>query len=312
MRKLFNNMKKVKFALLGVLGIFLLKGAYAQQIPQYTQYMFNNFISNPAVAGTNNFYQIQLNNRYQWVGINDAPQTVSTSVFGPHSKKDMGFGASIYMDITGPTSKLGLMGSYAYNMQINRNMRISGGISFGLMQYKVDGSKLTLGENLDSSLPIDPAILGSTKSVFTPDASIGFYLYASDFFAGLSAHQLFGQRLKLYPDPIGINKLKQHILASGGYIWNLNRYYRIEPAILIKYMFNSPLQVELNGKVTYRKQMWGGLSYRYNDGMAILIGYNYKNRYLFGLSYDYSFTSLGHYQVGTYEIMIGYMFDKIK
>jgi type IX secretion system PorP/SprF family membrane protein len=197
-------------------------------------------------------------------------------------------------------------------MQINRTMRISGGISFGLMQYKVDGSKLTLGENLDNSQPSDPAILASTKSVFTPDASIGVYLWSLDFMVGVAAHQLFGQKLSLYPDPIGINKLKQHILISGGYIWNLNRYYKVEPTVLIKYMFNSPMQVEVNGKITYKKQMWGGLSYRYNDGMAMMIGYNYKNRYLFGLSYDYSFTSLGHYQVGTIEIMIGYIFDKIK
>lgn len=312
MNKVMRMFKKLVLLFLVSMGLLITNSSLAQQIPQYTQYMFNNFITNPGVAGTNNFYQMKLNNRYQWTGINDAPQTFSMSVFGPHSKKDMGFGASAYMDVTGPTSKLGLMGSYAYNIRINADMRISGGLSFGFMQYKVDGSKLTLGENFNPSQPVDPAILQSTKSVFTPDASIGFYLYSRIYFVGLSMHQLFGQKLKLYPDPIDDNRLRQHIMLSGSYRVALTREYELEPALLLKYMFSSPMQVEVNAKVTYRRQVWGGLSYRYNDGMALLIGYNHKNKYQFGYSFDWSLTTIGHYQSGTHEIMIGYMFDKIK
>jgi type IX secretion system PorP/SprF family membrane protein len=272
--------------------------------------MFNNYLTNPAVAGTNNFYQMKVNGRYQWIGINDAPQTVSMSMYGPHQDKSMGWGGYLYNDVTGPTSKLGIMGSYAYNMSINSDIRVSGGLSFGFLQYKVDGSKLSLGENADYSS--DPAIFKSTQSAFTPDATIGFYLYSSQYFVGISAHQLFGQRLKLYSDPIGVNRLRQHILVSGSYMIALNRDYQIEPGLLLKYMFKSPFQFELNGKVTYRKQMWGGLSYRFKDSFSILIGYNYKKKYLFGYSFDYSYTGIRQYQAGSHEIMVGYLFDKIK
>jgi len=302
-------MKRILAAALCVIAIFFSQTSVAQQIPQFTQYMFNNYLSNPAVAGTYNYYQIRLNNRYQWVGMNDAPQTNSISFFGPLSKKDMGWGGYVYTDITGPTSKMGLMGSYSYNMPLNDDFRISGGLSFGLMQYKVDGSKLNLGENPD---PSDPAIFKTSNSTFTPDASIGFYLYNSDYQVGISAHQLFGQKLKLYPDPIGTNRLKQHLLLSGSAMYSLSKDYRIEPAILLKYMFRSPFQFELNAKVTYKSQMWGGLSYRFKDAISILIGYNYKKKYMIGYSYDYSYTGIRKYQSGTHEIMIGYLFDKIK
>lgn len=310
MKKTILHAKRIIFTILFIVGLLFIKTVNAQQIPQFTQYMFNNYLSNPAVAGSYNYYQIRVNNRYQWIGVNDAPQTNSVSLFGPLSKKDMGWGSYIYQDVTGPTSRMGLMGSYAYNMAISDEYRISGGLSFGFMQYKVDGSKLTLGDNYDGTT--DDAIFKSTQSVFTPDASIGFYFWSSLYQVGISAHQLFGQKLKLNNDATPANRLKQHLMMSGSARFILNKRYDIEPALLIKYMFKSPMQFELNVKSTYKGQMWGGFSFRYNDAIAILIGYNYKKRYIIGYSYDYSYTGIRKYQSGTHEIMIGYLFDKIK
>ncbi len=286
----------------------------SQQIPHYSQYMFNNYLTNPAVAGTLNHYQMRLNNRYQWVGLNDAPYTVNMSFYGPFTKHDMGWGGYFSNDVTGPTSRTSIMGTYAYNMQVSQSgMRISGGISFGMMIYKLDGSKLTLGEEPDPMY--DPAIIQATKSVFTPDASVGFYLCSTSFNVGLSAHQLFGQKLKFYPEPIGVNRLKQHIMLSGGYWVNLNRYMELETSAIIKYMFASPMQFELNGKISYRQkeyQFWGGLSLRWKDAVSALVGINWNRKFMFGYSFDWSLLGISKYNSGSHEIMLGYMFDKIK
>src|ERR1035437_3576786 len=88
---------------------------FSQQEPQYTLYMLNPFLTNPALAGTNNYYQIRTNHRFQWTGLKDAPITNSISAYGPHSTKSMGYGGTIYNDITGPTSRTGINGVYAYN-----------------------------------------------------------------------------------------------------------------------------------------------------------------------------------------------------
>ena len=160
-------MKKV---IIAAAAIILLSGlsSSAQQLPQFTQYMFNTYLINPAVSGTHNYYQMRYNNRFQWVGVTDAPQTYSISAYGPHGSKDMGFGGNLYHDITGPTSRTGGLFSYSYNMQISENgMRVSGGISLGFMMFRADGSKYEYG---DAIVINDPAINLSTKSVFTPDA----------------------------------------------------------------------------------------------------------------------------------------------
>lgn len=312
---IISNVKRgLPYVLILVLGIAVALPAKSQQIPQYTQYMFNNFLFNPAVAGTFKHYQMLLNNRYQWVGINDAPYTVSMSFYGPFEKRDMGWGVNIGNDATGPTSRTNVMGTYAYNMQVGGSgMRISGGISLGMLLYRLDGSKLDPGE--DPYPGFDPAIPQTTTTKFTPDASVGFYLWSSSFNVGLSAHQLFGQRLKFYPEPIEDNRLKQHYMLSGGYWVNLNRYTQIETALLLKYMISSPMQVEWNGKLEYRQKtyrLWGGLSLRWKDGVSILVGSTLKNKYMFGYSFDWSLLGISKYNSGSHEIMVGYMFDKIK
>jgi len=285
-----------------------------QQVPHFTQFMFNPYLYNPAIAGTLNHYQIRGNNRNQWVGIDDAPFSVSASVYGPFTKHDMGWGAYITNDVTGPTAKTNIMGTYAYNMMINQSgLRISGGISFGAMLYRLDGTKLNLGEEPDPRS--DPAIIQATKTIVSPDASVGFYLYSTSFNVGLAAHQLFGQRLNFYPEPIGTSRLKQHILLSGGYWVNLNRNMDIETSALIKYMFGSPMQFELNGKFSYIQKdysLWGGLSLRWKDAMAIMIGVTWQKRYMFGYSFDWSLLGIKKYNSGSHEVMIGYNFDKLK
>ena len=277
-------MKKVLIPAL-VLACISLFGhrAKSQQLPQFTQYMFNTYILNPAVGGTHNYYQIRYNNRFQWVGVTDAPQTYNLSAYGPHATKDMGFGANLYHDVTGPTSRTGGLFSYSYNMQITPGgMRASGGISLGFLMFRADGSKFVFGDGFNMN---DPAIFQSTKSVFTPDASLGVMFYSTMYFFGFSTHQLFGQRLyrsqltKIVGDEpeeyYGVNRLKQHFMLTGGMLYPLNRDLELEPSVLIKYMYTSPFQVDVNVKATYRKQFWGGLSFRWQDGISALFGYNY-------------------------------------
>jgi len=80
-------------------------GLHGQQLPQYTQYMFNDFVINPAIAGVHDFYQIRTNHRFQWVGLLDPPLTNSIAFYGPHANLDMGYGGYVYNDVTGPTSR---------------------------------------------------------------------------------------------------------------------------------------------------------------------------------------------------------------
>ena len=301
----------------------------AQQIPQYTHYMFNSYLINPAEAGTHNFYQIRSTNRYQWVGVRDAPQTYSISAYGPHAEKSMGFGGAFSMDITGPSHRMGGSATYGYNMQLNRDMRISGGVSLGFIMFRVDGTKLSLGDAATGYN--DPAIFSNSKSKFTPDASLGVYLYSMHYIVGLSAHQLFGQTLFRTEtnrrddygdiivddegDPLnyyGINRLRQHLMLNGGYILPINRDWTVKPSALIKYMIGAPLQVDINARAVFQNMAWFGATARLLDGFALLFGYEHEGKIMIGYSFDFSLTGIRRHHGGSHEVMIGYKFDKLK
>ena len=140
---------KILFSILFVVSDFLGK---SQQIQHYSQYFLNDYAMNSAIAGLEPYYQARVNNRYQWVGIVDAPKTFVLSLYGPDRKRDLGYGGYVFSDVTGPTSRTGLYGSYSYIMTIKGTKKLSMSLSAGLLQYKIDGSKITLHDEGDPSL----------------------------------------------------------------------------------------------------------------------------------------------------------------
>lgn len=302
---MLDNMRKILF----ITAFLILCGHFemaAQQVPHYTQFMFNSYAINPAIAGTHNYYQIRLNSRFQWVGITDSPQTNSLSVYGPHALKDMGFGGHLYTDVTGPSSRTGVYGSYAYNLVLNDLMRLSMGLSFGFIQNKIDGTQITM---LD---PSDQAILGNSANAFVPDASFGLFLYSTDFHVGFSVSQLFNNKLNFYDGQVGINKLKSHFYLTGGYKYRINHDFAVEPSIIIKGTTPVPIQVDFNVRGLYQEMIWLGLSIRSQDAFSILLGYMHENKFVFGYSYDMSVSDIRKFNSGSHEILLGMRFNAIK
>ena len=69
-------MKKLAFILI---LIAIWQVAAAQQLPIYSQYLYNKFLINPAHAGSDGYTSINLTAREQWVGYSGAPRTYSLS-----------------------------------------------------------------------------------------------------------------------------------------------------------------------------------------------------------------------------------------
>lgn len=287
-------------------GSLVILRTSAQQTPIYTQYMFNKLIYNPAVAGVDPYYQIRSDHRFQWIGMQDPPMTNALSIYGPHASMDMGYGGYLYHDRTGPTSKTGLTGTYAYNIGVTDNIHLSMGVSLGIIQYRVDGTQITVKDIMDQALQ------GAVYSSYVPDANIGLYMYAENYYAGFSTCQLINTKLKLYDQSTGLNKLKCHFYLTGGYMYEINSNFKVEPSILIKGTAPLLIQMDFNARVIYQDRGWLGLSVRTKDALSILLGYIHENMINIGYSYDFTLTDLRKYNSGTHEIMIGYRFNDIK
>jgi type IX secretion system PorP/SprF family membrane protein len=279
--------------------------SFAQQDPLSTMFMTNPFALNPALAGTNNYFQVISSNRFQWVGFTDAPITNSMSLYGPLEKYPMGWGATIKYDVTSPTSRGTIHGSYSYQYNINEDMNISAGLNIGIMQYKIDQSKITMHDEGDP-------IINNKENYYIPDANIGFYFWSATYNAGLVITHVLNNKINIGAEPSGDSRLKPHFYLTGGYKYYYNREWAFEPGLVLKKVWPAPFQLDFNIRAWYRNMMWTGLSYRTQEAISIMVGYIWDRKISIGYSYDLVLNPLGAHNFGSHEIMLGYRFNDIK
>jgi type IX secretion system PorP/SprF family membrane protein len=316
--------------------------SFAQQRPYYTQYILNNFIINPAIAGIENYWDVKASHREQWVGLDGAPVTSYLTIQGPLSKNTMsrenatsirpegenprgrtymegyqstdphhGIGLTFLNDRTGPLNRFALTGTYAYHLPLNERTSIGAGASIGIQNLSLKTTQLDFG----TAYPVDP-VVGSNSLINTirPDISLGVWVYNARWFAGLSLQQIVPEKVgfntgKLGGDSITVigGKLVPHIFLQAGYKFMLGEDISFLPSIMAKYVNPVPLSVDVNAKFQYRDLLWVGGSIRPKDGFAAMIGVNISNSINIGYSYDITNSRLNTVSNGTHEFLIGFL-----
>lgn len=281
----------------------------AQQLPHYSNYMLNSYVMNPGFGGSTTYFEGMSNIRYQWVGITDAPRTYMLSVNGPLKFANVGVGGTVFTDIVGPTRRTGFSLSYAYHLKVTDDIKVGMGLSAGLLQFMVDGSKITLYDQNDV------AMTNGVQSVLVPDFGLGFYAYPADkkWYAGISVPQVTQNKIKFFDYTTStMSKLATHFYGIGGYRFDINDDIKIEPSLCLKYVKPAPLQFDLGVKATYKEKFWLGAAYRHKDAVAAMLGYVFQENLTFAYAYDFTTTDIKKYSNGTHELVIGVRFHNNK
>ncbi|MAW31604.1 MAG: hypothetical protein CMD15_06990 [Flavobacteriales bacterium] len=298
-------MKRI-FGLL--LSICFCVSMYAQQLPQISQYMNNNYAINPAIAGMYDYYQVNTTIRNQWVGVNDAPRTNLISIYGRHNK-NIGLGGIIYNDVTGPTSRIGSAVSYTYKLSLNKKIDLSFALQGGFTQFKII-------KDLQTEHVNDPLLQGGDVVRTLPDATFGINLSGSNWYFGAALPQLLSSELNLMDDDVAKlydqyssdGKLARHIYILGSYKHKINSLLSLEPNIFVKAVEGAATQVDFGVKTQYKDLVWFGANYQLNNdlsSLAVLLGYNINNRFNIGYSYGLPTSSYSSYYSGSHEFMLG-------
>jgi type IX secretion system PorP/SprF family membrane protein len=273
----------------------------AQQLPMYSQYLTNDFILNPAIAGSKLYFPIQINSRTQWSGLGTiAPKTNTLSYHMPLAYDAIGIGAIIMQDETGPYSQIGVSLSFAYHIQLDEDdvTRLSLGLSSLMTQHTLNQDDLTFHNP-------DPEFQGSYSKI-VPDASFGAYLYSRNFSLSASAHQLFESTFKeSVQDIFGDNSQVRHYFAHASYRIDIHSDLAIEPSLLVKSTEVSPTQLDINARVIIDNNYWAGLSLRSSESLVVLAGLNMGSLFL-SYSYDYGISSLSSVASSSHEISLGF------
>ncbi len=287
-----------KFTALAILIITLITNLQSQQIPHLSQYNLNLYAINPAATGFNDMLPLSFSFRKLWAGINKSP---SIQYLSGHMKvaDHMGAGAKIFNCQAGFLRKSGLEATYSYHINIDKNeTKLSFGVSALLYQFFLNKSELKTEETNDE-------VFMGTDKMIVPDANFGMYLYGENFFAGLSIPQLFNRSIDLQTDRVLQQKQVRHYYLHGGYNYEINTLFKLEPSLLLKFVEVGLFQADINAYLTYLDMVSFGLSYRTED--AIVIQFAYKNTdLLIGYSFDLTLSGLKTQTFGSHEIVLMY------
>lgn len=295
-----------------LLAVFVTFFANAQQEPNFTQHMFYSMTFNPGVAGNDNAICALGANRYQWAGFKDqdgnhvAPETFFINVNAPLRVLRGGLSAQVTQDKIGFTSTIGVKAGYAYQKKLGFG-KLGIGAQVEFNNRTTDYSKLKPVETSD------PIIISGEQSDMLIDFSLGlFYRVPGSYYIGIAGTHLLQSEGAALSES-GANDLRMILdrtfYLHGGYqyVFPGNPAFELQPTIIMQTNL-SAFQLDVGALLKYKDIFWGGLNYRLQDALGVIVGVQYKD-FKIGYSYDINISKLKlPVSGGSHEVMLGYCF----
>lgn len=297
-------MKKIIYS---IILAFAGTSLYAQQDAMYSQYMFNMMAVNPAYAGSREVLSITGLTRAQWVGVEGAPVSNTLSLDMPIKSKKVGLGLQVFNDKIGVTSSSGFYASYAYRIKFERST-LAFGLQGGMVHFTTNYAQLRLNSSPATAAP-DNAFR-ENSSVIIPSAGAGIYLSDDRYYIGASLPNLFNTQISSGSE-VQVNKYN-HLFLMGGYVFKLNRDFKLKPSALLKAVKGAPMQLDLNLNLWMYDVFAIGGSYRTGDAAVAMVEVQAAPNFRIGYAFDYSFGALRHFHSGSHELMLRYEFGYTK
>ena len=290
-------MNRILVLLLVMLSVVIVS---AQQDAQFSQNMFNKLANNPGFAGSRGAISTSVLHRSQWMGFGEVGAAASTQNFSIDAEIPFlngGVGLNIVKDKIAQFNNLGLQASYAYRTQLGVG-QIGMGMSVGMFQNGIDGV-------FSPAEGGDPAIPSGKVDGSKLDLGAGVYFNTQDMYIGLSSAHMTEPTIEWSDGQVF--DLARHYFLIAGFYHEINTTLSLNPSIYLK-SDGATSQLDINTNLIYNNKMWGGVSYRLDEGLILLAGMNINEDLRFGVGYDITMVNpMGN----SLEFMLGYNF-KIK
>ncbi len=300
--------KKLKISVIFIL--FASLGLKAQQDAQYTQWMFNKLTLNPAYAVSGEHACFSGLHRSQWVGLEGAPRSQSFNGRIPLQGKNVGLGLSVNHDIIGPTRSWTINAIYAYRIDFGQGRKLGVGLQATARSYRVNFSETMAISPGDGLLPTTD----QTRTV--PNFGAGLYYYTPKYFIGLSVPRLVESDLNFSDAAVNnadFSREERHAFLMAGAIFTLNDALKLKPSLLVSYVDDAPIDLDLHTSVIFYDTFWAGLTYRLGgfggslgESIDLVLQLQANRRIRVGFAYDYSLGKIRDTTNGTFEVVLDY------
>lgn len=279
---------------------------FSQQDAQYTQYMYNMSVINPAyTTGNTGIINMGFLHRTQWVGIEGAPKSSNLFVHTPLNEKiEVGF--SLINDNIGDIVKENnLYADFAYKLDLEEQGMLSFGLKAGFTFFDVNFNGLILESGDVFS---DPDFANNiSKSYFNMGA--GVYYNTDDYYIGLSIPNILNAQHLDRNNGRYQGTEQAHVFLTGGYVYEINEEFKIKPAFMTKFVKGSPITVDLTANVLYQNRIEFGLGYRFDDAFSAMANFKATPELRIGYAYEHTISNLGPFSSGSHELFILYDLD---
>lgn len=271
----------------------------AQQNLLFTQYRFNGLSINPAYAGNHDVLSFTGIARKQWIGIEGSPGIFSLSGHMPMASNKVGLGFTVFQEKVAVTSTFQAIMAYSYKI-VRDDKRLSFGLQASLANYSQALNQL---ENTNQDVNFQNNIQHTMFNVGT-----GIYFETKRYFVGLSVPQIIKNYYE--PDnPSSGRQLRQYFL-NGGYLFSLNRLFKLKTSCLFRYDEDFPVRYNLDVNLLYNEKVWTGIGFRNKDSYYASLQLMVSDKMKIGIAYDYLISDLQKVSRGSMEIAINYRFVK--
>lgn len=297
-------MKLLKFNIIAFI-LFNCWTGVAQQLPQFTQYMFNTVSINPAYAGSRETLSIVGLHRTQWAGLEGGPTTQTLSMHTPLRNEKVGIGLSFINDELGYQNFTYLYGDFSYTIQTGANTKLAFGIKAGFTSYSLDPEFL-------AAESADPVIYGY-EDRWKPNIGAGVYWHSERWYIGLSSPRILNTNYTGTDDYEALER--QSYYLTGGYVFDLSQSVKFKPAALIKATNGAPLSYDLTANFLFNEVFWVGAAYRFNESAGAFGGladFQISKQLRIGYAYEYPISDLRPYTSGTHEVLLMFELFNVK
>lgn len=281
--------------------------SYSQQIPQFTQYMYNTIAVNPAYAGSREVLSIVALGRNQWMGFNGGPQTQTLSINSPLRNEKVGLGLSLINDKAGFENFTYVYGDFSYTIKAGEKTKLSFGINAGATYYKLSD------ELYNSTEANQDPYFDERLNRWNPNVGAGILFHAERWYAGFSMPRFINHDVNNTTEYKALEQVHYYLIA--GYVVDLGDNVKFKPSILSKYTSGAPISTDFTANFLFIERFWVGANYRANGKQAAfgaLVDFQVTPQFRIGYTYEVPTGEIRPYTSGSQEILLMYEFNFTK
>lgn len=294
------NMKKL-LVITSLVLLFANQHATAQQDPQYTQYMYNMSVINPAYAGLKENLNAGLLYRDQWSGLNGAPKTFTFFAHSPIGEKT-GLGLSAIANETGPVKETNVYADFSYRLDLGESTKLAFGVKAGATFHNI--GLIDVGNN---SQDLNDAAFSQNSNETFANFGAGFLLYGDNWYLGASIPNFLNSsylEVTENNNMIELGNEIEHVFATAGYVFQLSANTKFKPSALFKMAFDTPVSFDINANFLLYDRLELGATYRLEDAISGIVSFRANKWVQLGFAYDYVLTDISTQAPASYEAIV--------